>query len=193
MTQPVEVSYTPGATLYFVVHHIDGTVWNGTTWEAFNPANWTTYAQPMTEQAGSGYYRGDYPSAIVGVLTTEAIYAQAGVSPALSDAPSVGLGQSQGSNIVTVAGSKTAADNMGVSGGTMTRGTVQSGVQTTSSMVTNLPATLTDAYKGRAVIWTSGVLANVAAAVTAFNHTTGVLSFTAVPAAPSAADTFIIV
>lgn len=193
MNLPIEVSYPAGATLYFIVHNPDSTVWNGTTWESFTPANWATYAIHMTEQAGSGYYRGVYPVGISDVITTEAIYVQAGGSPALGDAPSIGLGQSQGMNIRTISGVQVAADNMAVSGSQLIRGTAQAGTLTNTSMPTNLTSVLANAYRGRTIIWTSGDLVGVATAIVSYTVAGGVLTYSPVPVAPAAADTFIIV
>lgn len=56
---------TTGATIYAVIENEAGQLWNGTTFEAFNAANWATYKVALTEQAGTGRFRADFPTAIL--------------------------------------------------------------------------------------------------------------------------------
>ena len=191
---PIETTYQTGLTLYAVIHHPDGRVANNTlmVWETFNPSNWADYDVPLPEQGTTGYYRGAYPSWIAGVLTTEAVYIQGGGTPANNDT-STGLAQTQGANMAAIGGSVAAALNMALSGAQLVAGAAEAGTLSTTQATTDLTHTLLNAYQGRTILWTSGALAGVAAGITGYAVAGGLLTFTPVPVAPSAADTFIIV
>lgn len=81
-----------GQTGYTAYSHIrktsDGTVWNGSSWESWNAANWATYSITITEQTSSGYYQGTFPA---GITDDDAYfiatYGQVGGSPAVGDSP----------------------------------------------------------------------------------------------------------
>lgn len=192
---PIETVYTSGSTLYAVVHHTDGRVWNqvNQAFEAYNAANWAEYAVALTEQ-GAGYFRGTFPAAAAGdFLTTEVVYLQAGGAPALIDAPATGVGQSQGVDVASVAKSVTAATRLALTLGNMATGSVAAGVSTASAFFTDLADTV-NAYQGRIVLFTSGVLIRQVANIVSFNPTTNVLTVAGpFTAAPGLADTFIIV
>jgi hypothetical protein len=196
MARPnIELATTlTGKTLYATIHW-NGMIWNNSTlaFESFTSGNWTHYAIALVEQAGSGYYSAAYPAAIAaGVLSTEVAYLQVGGTPSLSTDTVVGQGQSQGVNLINVAGSMTAAPKMGASADSFVIGAAQSGTLSTTQMSTNLADTLAGAYVGRVVIWTSGVLTGVVSPIQNYDGA-GLLSYLPVPAAPSAADTFVIV
>lgn len=192
---PIEAIYLVGANLYVVIHAPDGTVWNNNTlaFEAYNPSNWSNYAIALTEQAGSGYYRGTYPVAIAGVLTTEVLYERVGGAPALSDAPPKGILQSQGMDVGAVAGSQPAAANLGKAAAAEIPGSALTGTLSTTQATTDLTQALANAYAGRTVLWTSGALAGIAAGITAYAPSNGLLTFTALPAAPANGDKFLII
>jgi len=195
MRYPIETTNQPGMTLYAIVHHPDGRVWNTglVAWEAFNAGNWSLYAIPMPEQGASGYYRGAYPTAIEGVLTTEAVYIQGTPAPSIGDIPAIGLAQSQGAAVAAIADDVVAAENLKGNLGVMITGAAVSGTLSTTQATTNLPDTSDGVYAGRLVIWTSGALLRRAAYVLAYSGATRKLTFGAVPVAPTAGDTFIIV
>jgi len=195
MPFPIETAYQTGFTLYAVIHHPDGRVANNVdeAWEEFNASNFADYAVALTEQGASGYYRGTYPSWITGVLTTEAIYLQADVNPAVGDAPTASLIHSQGMNLAAIGGSVAAALNMALSGGQLVQGAAIAGTLSTTQASTDLTAALANSYVGRTILWTSGALVGVAAGITGYAVANGVLTFTPIPVAPTAADTFIIV
>jgi hypothetical protein len=194
MNYPIETTGAPGQTMYAVVHHPDGRVWNTLTsaWEAFTPANWSLYAVALVEQGSSGYYRGVFPTAIADVLTTEAIYSQAGGSPAMTDAPAVGIGQSQGVSLTAVRGDTDSVTNFLLNLGTMRRGAAIAGTLSTTQMTTDLTESLTDLFQGRVLIFTTGALAKRAAYVTAYDGVLKKLTFGSVGQAPVAGDEFII-
>src|SRR3990172_10617264 len=160
MLYPIETTYQPGFTLYAVIRGTVGgvrKVWNETAqaWEVYSAGNWSQYAVPLTEDAGSGYYAADYPAAISGVHTTEALYATA-TSPAIGDAPASGVGQSQGSNVSAVGGEPVAAANLAAALGSQTTGALI-GTPTALLLQTDLADTLDDVYVGRMLIMTSGL------------------------------------
>jgi K+-transporting ATPase c subunit len=94
---------------------------------------------------------------------------------------------------VKISGSTAAADNLQASAETIVTGAAEAGTLSTTQMTSDLAEATDDHYNGRIVIWTSGVLANQASDITDYTGSTGMLTFTAVTEAPSAADTFVIV
>lgn len=195
----IEFLYATGRNLYVVLIFNDQ-FWNKDTlaFENYNQANWAHYAMPMAEKTSSGYYFLAYPDDIPeGTLSTELIYQQNGSTPALPALPggdtALTLGQSQGTNVQNINGSGTASIQLAKSAETILSGAAIAGTLSTTQMSTDLTNTETNAYNGRVVIWTSGVLIGQASNITAYNPTNGVLTFTAKTDAPAAADTFIIV
>ena len=194
---PLETTFSSGATLYAVIHNPDGRIWNNVMeeWEAFNEANWAEYAVPLTEQGTSGYYRADFPAGAADILSSDVVYQQAGVAPDTVDAPATGIGQSQGVDIAAIKSSVVAASNLNKSLLTMIQGAITSGGTSTASKVFTDLADDTDyVYVGRIIVFTSGVLVRQVGNITAFNaieHSVTVGGpFTQ---APGVADTFIIV
>ena len=55
-----------------------------------------------------------------------------------------------------------------------------------------MSASLANFYVGRTVLWTSGALAGVAAAIQGYAASGGLLTFTPTPVAPVAGDSFVI-
>lgn len=197
MSTRIEVGFQSGATLYCVIHSpLDNKVWNTNTlaFETYNSANWDKYATLFTEALNSGYYSVAYPSGIVNVVTTEAVYQRQGMVPALSDAVNgpIGLGQSQGVNLVEILGDSTATTNFKTALNSEITGSAISGVLSKTQMTTTLSDVLNNVYVGRIVIWTSGTLIRQVANITGYNGTTKMLTFTSVTTPPSAADEFII-
>lgn len=82
---------TTGWTVYAVVRTAVGTVLNGTTPEAFNASNWTSYDIAMTEQGATGYYTGTFPAVAAGIYSVE-VRRQTGGSPAAAVATDPYLG-----------------------------------------------------------------------------------------------------
>jgi len=195
MRYPIETTNQPGMTIYAIIHHPDGRVWNDSdeAWEAFNVGNWSLYAIPLAEQGASGYYRADYPAAVAGVLTTEALYLQASTAPNVGDIPSIGLGQSQGSAIAAVNDDTVAADNLKKNLKSMAPGKAVAGTLTVTQMTTDLSDTADGVYIGRLVVWTTGALIRRTAYVTAYAGSTRKLTFGAVSVAPAADDEFLII
>jgi hypothetical protein len=93
MAKEIQIAYgVTGRTLYAVIRTAVGTVWNTSTSlvEAYNAADWTNYAVPVTEQGSSGYYTGNFPSPAAGVYHVE-IRDQSGGAPSTTD-PIIGSG-----------------------------------------------------------------------------------------------------
>ena len=194
MSNPIETGYITGRTIYVVIHY-NGQVWNTGTnlFENYNSAHWANYAISLNEQSGSGYYSASYPSQIAaGTLSTEVIYQQTGGSPALGDTI-IGLGASQGVNMMQVAYDQNAVLNFQKSASTIVQATAVTGTLSTTQMTTNLTVAVNDFYVGRIIIWTSGSLQNQATNITAYDGATKKLTFTAVTSAPANNDTFVIV
>ena len=196
MANPIETAFSSGATLYAVVHHTDGRVWNNTNsaWEAYSGALWAQYAVALTEQGTSGYYRGTFPTGATDVLSTEVVYQQSGGTPALGDAPATGIGQSQGVDIAAVKTSVTAALNhktalLGMIIATVT----SSGTSTALKIYCDLADTV-DAYQGRVVLFASGALIRQVGNIVSYDATGHFLTMASgFTAAPVVGTTFIIV
>lgn len=72
-------------------------------------------------------------------------------------------------------------------------GEAVTGTLSTTQMSTNLTEATDDHYNGRVIVWLTGVLTRQATAITDYNGTTKVLTFTAVTEAPGNGDRFVIV
>lgn len=195
---PIETTYTSGSVLYAVVHRGDGKIWNDVAqeWQAYNNANWISYAFPLTEQGISGYFRADFPAGAVGdFLTTEVVYNQAGGAPALGDAPATGIGQSQGVDVAAVSKSCLAAQRLALSlGGMITGAVTGAATATLTSFTTTLADAVNDVYQGRAILFTSGGLVRQFGYISAYRGDLGLITVSGpFTAAPGVADTFIIV
>lgn len=95
--------------------------------------------------------------------------------------------------VVTDALTAAAAAKLALSAGTVVTGAAEAGTLSTTQMTSDLTEATDDHYNGRIVIWTSGVLKDQASDITDYSGATGLLTYTAVTEAPSAADTFVIV
>jgi hypothetical protein len=83
MANELHAHATSGLTLYAVLLNSVGQVWNGSAFEAYNGANWTSYDIALTE-AGAGIYLATMPTVALGAYTY-AVYERAGASPATTD------------------------------------------------------------------------------------------------------------
>jgi len=195
MPFPIETTSASGVNLYAILHNPDGRVWNAvnSAWETFNAGNWAQYAIALTEQSTTGYYRAAYPAAAVDVLATVVGYLRAGGAPAITDG-ATGASQVQGVNVVALSENLDSAANLAASASAMVRGAVIAGTSTTTSFPTNLTGTVDNDYQSRAIMFLSGVLDGQVGNITAYDHTTAVVTVGgAFTAAPSAGDSFIIV
>lgn len=200
---PLETNYQIGSTLYDVIRGVqaDGSLqyWNTTLnagaggWEAFNSAHWAQYAIALTEDANTGYYHAAYPAGIVGVLTSETAYVQAGAGPVLGDAPAASIARSQGQNVGAVAGDANVPSTLQQNLFAVQPGAA-AGVPTASVIPTNLTNAQANAFAGRAVVFTSGAAIGCAARIVGYVVLNGVLTLAApLPVAPAAGDTFVLV
>ena len=195
---PIETVFSSGVTLYAVIHHTDGTVWNNVNlaYEAYNDANWASYAIALTEQGTSGYYRGTFPAGAVGdFLTTEVVYQQAGGSPALGDAPATGVGQSQGVDVAAIKNSVLAAQNLRLSALSMKQcSIVATGTTTAMKLFTDLTDAGINIYQGRLVVVSSGALIRSMANIASYNQTEKSLTLAgALPGIPALGVTLLII
>jgi len=96
-------------------------------------------------------------------------------------------------NIKEIDDSATAATKLSSSADTIVTGAAEAGTLSTTQMTTDLAEATDDHYNGRVVIWTSGTLTGQASSISDYQGSDGMLTYTAVTEAPSAADTFVIV
>lgn len=75
-----------GVTLYAVIRDEASLWWNGTAFEAYTEANWTSYAVTLSEQGTSHRYKAATPALPAGTYSV-GIRQRAGASPATSDLP----------------------------------------------------------------------------------------------------------
>jgi len=195
MNYPIETTGASGLTMYAVVHHPDGRVWNtlSAVWEAFSSGNWALYAVPLIEQGSSGYYRAAFPIATPDVLTTESIYSQAGGTPAMTDAPAVGIGQSQGVSLKAIDSDLPSVDNMLKNLLSMKQGAAIAGTLSATQMTTDLPDTDDNVYIGRVLIFITGSLVRRVAYIQAYDGALKKLTFGSVGSAPIVGDRFLII
>ena len=193
----IEAIFTVGQALYVIEHNrLTGQVWNNVTpaWETYNAAHWAQYAIALTEQAGSGYYTALRPPTIAGALVSDVLYQQAGGSPAIGDAPPQALNKSAGENVAAISGDAAVAPtNLQAVTNSQTQGAVAAGVITTSSFPTTLSNATAGAFSGRVIYMLTGAAAGMAALISNYNPTAGVLTLSGgLAIAPSAADKFTI-
>ena len=195
MTSTIQALYQTGKTLYAVcINPLNGQFINGTSFEVYNSAHWSSYAVALSEYAGSGIYSGAYPIAAPTLLTTDIIFAQAGGSPALGDPVASNIYQSQGTNLAALNWNVQAAINQALAAGGMVPGAVAAGTLTPSAFTTNLTSPTNAVYQGRICLFTSGALITQVGNIIAYDGTAFEITvggpFTA---APGIGDTFLII
>lgn len=196
MSKKIRAIYTPGGTLQVVcVRDSDDKFWNTDSgaFETYNASHISDYLISLDEIGSAGIYSGEYPAAITDP-TTEYVFVQNGGAFSLTtDSPPITSGPSQGADLNAIRGSTTPAARMGTSAGTMAAGQAVAGILTVNSMTTDLTNPLPNAYAGATVIWTTGVLKDVRAKITGYTVSGGRLSYSPIPQAPAAGDSWIIV
>lgn len=91
MASELQADYLTGKNVYFLLRNSTGSVWNGSSFVAYNTANYTDYDIAATEQGtASGYYAANMPSVSQGVYYAVA-KERAGGTPAETDV-TVGTG-----------------------------------------------------------------------------------------------------
>lgn len=103
------------------------------------------------------------------------------------------IGGRMNSDIEAINNNTTSADNLQASTLGIVATTVNDTAATTTSFIINSSVTATDHYKGRIIVFTSGVLANQATDITAYNGTTKAVTVTALTSAPANGVSFVIV
>jgi hypothetical protein len=188
----LQLPYDSGLTLYAHVLNASGQRWNGSAFETYNEANWTTYDVALTEQGASGLYVGNFPSVAAG-LYSAVVYQQQGGSPAVTDAPPVGSG--------TIDWTGAAVASSGAVVEPYVTGTVND-LFATAALFTVAGADLSgvdDDYNESWLAFTDGSLQGIARKIT--TYTAGRVAFTGTgtaddapfPSAPLTGDAFVIV
>lgn len=87
MASELHIDYSPltGKTVYYLIRNMFGQIWNGSTFEVYNNANYSTYKIAATEQGASGFYTANFPTGIVAGVYNVTAKDQAGVSAAQTD------------------------------------------------------------------------------------------------------------
>lgn len=83
-TKNLAISTDTGLTVYAIIRDNSGNVYDGSSLVTFNAANWTSYAQSLTEQGATGYYNLTFPSLSNGIYSVT-YYSQSGGSAAITD------------------------------------------------------------------------------------------------------------
>lgn len=101
MAKEIQCVHTTAKTVYAQIFNATGSVWNGTSFEAYATANIANYDIALTEQGtASGIYMGDFPSLSAGLYNVIA-RERAGGSPAEADvAIGVGIHHWDGSALI---------------------------------------------------------------------------------------------
>lgn len=81
----ITVGGQQGLTVYAFLRDSTGAIWNGSSFVAYNSANWATYVLAMTEQTSSGFYSVAFPSSVSQGRYYVNVHAQIGGSPAAGD------------------------------------------------------------------------------------------------------------
>jgi hypothetical protein len=181
----------------------DGYIFNGTSFEIYNEANWEDYSMPMTEEGGSGYYRADFPSGLNKGGYDLIFYRRKGASPSPTDTK-ISVTSFNYDGIAEIFGDvekawdanrvdhKTAG-TFGESFNVIASGSAVAGILSTTQMETNLTEETNNHYNGRIIIWTTGELKEQASDVKAYDGIGKILTFTEITEAPQVGDSFIIV
>jgi len=98
-----------------------------------------------------------------------------------------------GVDVTSIDGDAVAASNLQQSASVIYQGSVTGAATATTLVDSALTQSATDFWNGRIIIFTSGALKYQATNITGFTPGTDTLTFTALTAAPSGADTYVIV
>jgi hypothetical protein len=86
MANELRAQFISGANLYAVILNSSGQAWTGSVFESINASHWINYAITLSEQAATGIFIGNFPSAITAGGTFNLLLRQrAGSSPAITD------------------------------------------------------------------------------------------------------------
>lgn len=87
MADVININYATAQTIYVHIHNTTGYWWNGTTFETYSAANWSTYSIALTESGSSTYYSVAFPTDISAGRYYLSFFNQAGASPDVTDTP----------------------------------------------------------------------------------------------------------
>lgn len=185
MPGEIQIQSVTGQTLYALVRNGAGLVWRPSisAFEAFSAANWGNYATAigLTEQAGTGYFVGDFPAGIVspGTYSVDARL-QSGSAAAISDASAGG-----GAMVWTGKSEVSPANDP------MKRGVVQaSPAPTTTRFAGDSALSAADRAYGGKIVFLTGANQGQSRQITGYVGSTKTISCAAFPVAPSAGDEF---
>lgn len=96
MSSEVQIQFVTAKSLYCLIRNSTGSVWQTTTstFVTYVSANYANYTIGLGEQGTSGFYTGNFPSAITPGVFSLVVKQQIGGSPAETD-PTVGNGDFQ--------------------------------------------------------------------------------------------------
>lgn len=110
MANELVFDWPTGATVYALLFNSSGQMYNGSTFETPEDANWATYDIALTEAGTTGIYRGDMPAVAAGTYGL-LFRLRAGGAPAVTDVPVGGGGiEWGGSAALPLSDLATAAD-----------------------------------------------------------------------------------
>jgi len=201
--------------IYCTIRNTSHQYWNtlGTAFEALAVTDWSEYSIYLDETPASSYlYIGDFPATIPNGWYWVDIFEQeevTGESPGTSDISDTLIGTIVGywngtsfqpwdSNIALINNNRTAAVQIALSAVQILSGTVDTTAfaTTTTEFEANTFTAAADCfYNGRVIIFSTGTLAGQATIIEDYSLESGRGHFTVtgLTAAPSNADTFIIV
>jgi hypothetical protein len=64
MANELQLIAPSGVNVYVVLRNPAGSPWNGTTFESYDQTHQPAYAVVLSEETGSGFYKGDFPPAV---------------------------------------------------------------------------------------------------------------------------------
>ena len=151
---------------------------------------WATTTRLLTAGTNIALAKG---TGVTGFSDIAAADVWAVATRAITDKTGFSLAADQAVNATKINGSASAASQLALSAVTIVNGAAIAGTLSTTQMTTDLTEATNDHYKGRIIIWTSGVLMNQATDITAYTGASKLLTYTATTEAPTATDTFVIV
>jgi hypothetical protein len=103
MAGEIQIQYASSKTVYTIIRSKNAQVWNNNTsaLEVYNASNWADYVISLVEQGTSGFYAGNFPTAITAGVYSITAYQQLTGSPAVSD-QFIGGGDYQWSGTTTL-------------------------------------------------------------------------------------------
>ena len=107
MAKEIRAATVTGKTLYSNIMNTSGKRWNGSSFETYSSANYSTYKVILTEQGTSGVYVADFPTAITTDGTYDYFVYLQGGSSAIEGDIVVNTGQTVWKSSVSIASTYT--------------------------------------------------------------------------------------